>query len=128
MKQFVEESENRFQVVVADKNLTLPEIGYWEAALVVHGDVPKFTANVDFLNLIDASNPRYSGWPVWIDSRKFNEKISKPFVSNGVWEAIIPIFDKMWSDSLDFVRFDPLGRFFLWRAYQEDLKSSQKDS
>jgi len=125
--RFFEESEERFKTILADKKIELPETGYWEATLLIQGDVPKHTANNEFLNLIDASNPRYSGWPVWLDSRGFKEKVSKPFVVNGVWEAIIPISDDKWRDSIDFVRFDPKGRFFLWRAYQEDMKSSQRN-
>lgn len=126
LKRFVEESENRYKTVVADKKLILPDTGYWEVALVIQGDVPEYKANTDFLNLIDASNPRYSGWPVWIDSRKFGDTTSKPFVVNGVWEAIIPIIGAMWRDSIDFVRFDPNGRYFLWRAYQEDLRFQER--
>lgn len=126
LKQFVKESEDRYMAVVADKKLDLPDTGNWEAAFIIQGDIPKHSPNIDFLNLLDASNPRYSGWPVWLDSRGFREKISKPFVSNGVWEAIIPIFGEAWRDSIDFVRFDPKGRFFLWRSYQEDIKASQK--
>lgn len=127
LTRFIEESEGRFKTILADKKKELSETGYWEAALLIQGDVPKHTANNEFLNLIDASNPRYSGWPVWLDSRGFREKVSKPFVVNGVWEAIIQIFDEGWRDSIDFVRFDPKGRFFLWRAYQEDMKSSQRN-
>lgn len=126
LKQFVEESENRYKTVVTDKKLDLPETGYWEVAFIIQGDIPKHTANIDFLNLIDASNPRYSGWPIWIDSRKFGDPTSKPRVINKVWEAIIPIIGTMWRDSIDFVRFDPQGRCFLLRAYQEDMKASQK--
>lgn len=84
LDKFIEDSENRFKTVLADKKIDLPETGYWEVALIVQGDVPKHIANIDFLNLIDVSNPRYSGWPVWLDSRSFREKTSKPFVFNGV--------------------------------------------
>jgi hypothetical protein len=127
LNRFIEESEGRFKTILADKKIELPETGYWEAALMIQGDVPKHTANIEFLNLIDASNPRYSGWPVWLDSRGFREKVSKPFVANGVWEAIIPIFAEGWRDSIDFVRLDPKGKFFLWRAYQEDMKAPQNN-
>lgn len=126
INKFIEESEGRFKIIVIDKKITVPEIGFWEVALIIEGDIPKHSANNEFLNLLDASNPRYTGWPVWLDSRGFRDKISKPFVSNGVWEAIIPIFDEDWRDSIDFVRFNPNGKFFLWRSYQEDMKSSQK--
>ncbi len=127
INKFIEESEGRFKSIIVDKKIKLPEFGFWEVALIIQGDFPKHSANIDFLNLIDASNPRYSGWPVWLDSRGFRENISKPLVFNGVWEAIIPIFDQGWHDSIDFVRFDPNGRFFLLRSYQEDMKSSQRN-
>jgi hypothetical protein len=126
LKGFVEKSERRYKVVITGKKLTLPETGYWEVAIIIKGDIPKYTANLDFLNLIDVNNPRYSGWPVWINSRGFGEEVSKPFVVNGVWEAIIPIIGQMWGDSIDFVRLDPKGRFFLWRAYQEDMRFQQR--
>jgi hypothetical protein len=127
LTRFLEESEGRFNTILADKEIKLPETGHWEVAVLIQGDVPKHTANKEFLNLIDVSNPRYSGWPVWLDSRGFKEKASEPFVVNGVWEEIIPIFDDGWHDSIDFARFDPKGRFYLWRAYQEDMKSSQRN-
>ncbi len=45
----------------------------------------------------------------------------------GIWEAVIPILGDTWRDSIDFVRYDPKGNFFLWRAYQEDMRSHQKN-
>ena len=126
LQAYLDESKGQFNAIVTNKKLDLPKTGYWEVALILRGEIPRFTANLDFLNLIDANNPRYTGWPVWINSRNFNDEVSKPFVNNGVWEAIIPIINQMWRDSIDFVRFDPKGKFYLLRAFQEDLRLQQK--
>ncbi len=61
LTKFIEESENRFVTVVADKKLDLPDTGNWEVALIIQGDVPEHSTDINFLHLLDASNPRYTG-------------------------------------------------------------------
>lgn len=126
LNQFIEECENRYKAILVTKKLELPEVGFWEVACIIQGDIPKHSANLDFLNLLDASNPRLSGWPVWLDSRGCRDETSKPYVSNGIWEAIIPLIGVGWRDGIDFIRLDPKGRFYLKRAYQEDMRLQQK--
>ena len=43
----------------------------------------------EFMNKVSESNPQYTGWPIWLDSRGFNEKGHRPYVLNGAWQALI---------------------------------------
>lgn len=75
----------------------------------------------EFLNKVAASNPNYTGWPAWLDSRGFTEKADRPYVSDRLWEALIIDLDGGWSQHVEFLRYDPRGAFFLQRVMQDDL-------
>lgn len=123
----LQENEERYQEVLTARGTTLPDHGVWETALLLVDDIPAHSANQDFLNLLSSTNPRYTGWPVWLDSRGFSDPSSHPYVNNGVWEAFIVSFGGLgWGDNhLDFMRMDPRGRFYLRRALQDDISNSQ---
>jgi len=125
LRRYLQESEVRYDSVVKERKLTLPEHGVWEVALLFIGEVPQHSANKDFLNLLDSSNPDYTGWPVWLDSRGFRDERSCPYVFDGVWEAFIASMETGWSD-LDFMRLDPRGQFYLRRAFQDDISGSPR--
>jgi len=57
-------------------------------------------ANSEFLSLLEASNPDYTGWPVWLDSRSFRDKMARPYIMDGIWEAFITSFEDGYSDQL----------------------------
>jgi len=119
LRGYLQEGEKRFESVVIERGIELPKHGTWEVALLLIGEVPPHAANRGFLNLLDSSNPDYTGWPVWVDSRGFSDKDSHPYVIEGVWEAFIPRSD-IWGGDLDFMILDPTGRFYLRRALQDD--------
>jgi hypothetical protein len=75
----------------------------------------------EFMNIVASSNPRYSGWPVWLDARGFREKDDRPYVADGAWQALIADLDGGWSPHLEFMRLDPRGEFYLRRVMQDDL-------
>lgn len=113
----------RFSDVVADRELELPEHGWWDAAVVVDGNGSQYAANEDFLRLLVSSNPRYSGWPMWVDSRPFGDE-SQPYVFESGWEALV-ISETMFP-KIDFWRLDPRGQFYHRRAHQDDLAADQR--
>lgn len=78
----------------------------------------------EFMNKISASNPHYTGWPIWQDSRTFIEIADRPIVSDGVWQALIVQLDGVWHQHFDFMRFDPKGEFYLQRVMQDDLSEN----
>jgi hypothetical protein len=126
LRRLLQESEGRYKTVVSERKIELPEHGAWEVALILNGTVPAHAANREFLNLLDSSNPDYTGWPVWLDSRGFTDQSSRPYVVNGVWEALIVSLETGWSNHIDFMRLDPRGRFYLRRALQDDTSGSNK--
>jgi hypothetical protein len=123
---YLQESERRYQTVAAEREVSLPPHGTWEVALVLVGDIPSHQATTQFLNLIAASNPNYTGWPIWLDSREFGDRAARPYVFDGAWEALVVSLNTGWSDQVDFMRLDPRGRFYLHRPLQDDISGSNR--
>jgi hypothetical protein len=121
LQKCLQESEDRFHAVARERKVQLPEHGSWEIALRVIGQVPPHTANQEFLNLLKASNPSYTGWFVWLDRRGLADARARPYVFQGVWEAFIVSLGSGLSDEIDFMRLDPKGRLYLRQALQDDV-------
>jgi hypothetical protein len=121
LQKYLQESEDRFQTVARERKVRLPEHGAWEIALRVIGQVPPHTANQEFLNLLKASNPNYTGWCVWLDRRGLTDERARPYVFQGAWEAFIVSLGSGLSDEIDFMRLDPKGRLYLRQALQDDV-------
>jgi hypothetical protein len=127
LRRLLQESDDRYKAVISERKVKLPDHGSWETALILGGEVPKHGANREFLNLLDSSNPDYTGWPVWLDSRGFTDQASRPYVANGVWEALIASLGGEWfTDHIDFMRLDPTGRFYLRRALPDDVSRTER--
>lgn len=121
---YLRDGEARFWQLVSKKNLELPRHGAWEVALVLNGEIPQYSADQRFLNLLVSSNPQYSGWPVWFISQSFRNETMNPYTYNGTWEEFMCDLNSPSNAHyvfLDFARFDPNGRFYLRRAFQEDM-------
>ena len=127
---------DRFQAQKVGRDLGyLPRHGSWEVAVIIAGEIPPTNLDTEFLNLINISNPRYSGWPVWVDSRGFYradgspDKDAVPYTFEGGWEAFIHDDDPMdtMRRHLDFWRAEPAGRFYLYRALQDDFSGGPRD-
>jgi hypothetical protein len=126
LQKYLQESENRFQTVAREHSVQLPEHGAWEVTLFLIGDIPPHATNREFLNLLEASNPNYTGWPVWLDSRGFTDHSARPYVFQGAWEAFIISLGSDSSDDIDFMRLDPKGRFYLRRALEDDVSGRSR--
>ena len=98
--------------------------GAWNVALFVAGDFPKQVANSSFLNRIATSNPNYTGWPVWLDSRTFETPEHRPYVRDKAWEAFI--ISTTFFHHVDFWRIDPSGYFYLRRTLEDDYQAARK--
>ncbi len=64
LRKYLEESKERYSTVIEERGIQLPPHGAWEVGLLLLGDISPHSANQEFLNLLNANNPRYSGWPV----------------------------------------------------------------
>jgi hypothetical protein len=102
---------------------------YWESVLVLNGEVPPQRLNLDFLRKLDAINPRYTGWPVWLNPEKSKDESTHPYLYGGkLYEAAIFSIVQGWGAHIDFMRLAPSGRFYLRRAYEDDLRPQGKPS
>jgi hypothetical protein len=126
LRRYLLEGQERFKIVLRERNATLPDHGTWEVALMIEGEVPPHSPNREFLNLLDSSNPNYTGWPIWLVTRGFQEKDFSPYVCEGVWETMIIPKESLWGCDIDFMRLDPKGYFYLQRALQDDVSSSPR--
>jgi Putative DNA-binding domain len=124
LRDYIQESEQHYKQALTNRNVALPEHGAWEVGLILKGEVPHHSTNQEFLNLLNASNPDYTGWPVWLDSRQFGNE-NHPYVIDGGWEALLIFLNTGLSNNIDFMRLDPRGRFFLRRALEDDMESKR---
>jgi hypothetical protein len=120
----LEDGARRMQETLASRELTDGEETIlsglaWSIGMVV--DPPKANAMADtnFLNAVAAANPQYTGWPVWLDSRNFDERSTPKVVDKAPQALILSL--QGWSHHADFMRLDPKGEFYLWRVLPDDL-------
>jgi hypothetical protein len=117
----LDDSFARFQLLTQERDVDLPNFGTYEVSAIVVGDLNEHSLNTNFLNLLASSNPRYTGWPVWCDSRSFTDTSTRPFVYEGYWEALIVSLERGFGDHVDYWRLSPEGKFYLRRVLQDDL-------
>jgi hypothetical protein len=72
-----------------------------------------------------ASNPKYAGWPVWLDARTLPDERSRPVVRGSACEALIVALSDHSANRLEFFRVDPRGVFYLRRLLQDDAVPKQ---
>jgi hypothetical protein len=119
------EGRQRFDLALADRKPTKDELpaihrGSWEVALIIDPAQSDRLSDDVFLRILASSNPQYTGWPIWLDSRSFTDERSRPVVKDKGWEALI-ISLEGWSKHVDFLRFGPTGKFYLWRNLPDDF-------
>lgn len=112
-----------YQTQKSERDLgPLPPHGAFEAAVLAEGDGPDGPPTRSFLNLISAANPEYTGWPLWIVSGREGEPGPRPYVRDGGWEAFLYEYEPdSWYNHLDFWRAETAGRFYAYRAFEDDI-------
>jgi hypothetical protein len=116
----------RYSKALNDSKVNLPEHGTWEVCVAIEGDIPEHKADKQFFNLLDSSNPDFTGWPVWLNSSNFSNKSCHPYVFDDAWEALVISVGSNWSDHIDFMRLSPKGTFYLLRALQDDTSGNER--
>lgn len=127
LEDYLKECRSRFEQVSSERNIVLPEHGSFEIALIIDEEVSGYSTDQQFLNLIGSSNPDYSGWPIWLDGRGFNSEM-RPYVYKNGWEAIMARLEAEWGSGIDFLRMEPVGRFYQYRALEDDFAKVQGSS
>lgn len=114
------EARGRFDYLCStklDKNKEAPfTAGFWQGSFALIGAIPKMGLK-DFLEVLRASETGRTGWDIgWVPTR--SEIAPYPY-KDGVEVWLAETGDKGSAHS-DFWRAEPVGRFSLFRGYQED--------
>jgi hypothetical protein len=121
----IDDGEMKFNDAIAARTLSPDETklvkgGFWSVGLIIDPPHPDAMPDKNFGQIIGASNPRLTGWPVWLDPRTFTNPDSRPKVKGNTLEYLIVSISEGWSSHVDFARLDPVGEFFLHRILQDD--------
>lgn len=123
--KLLDDGEVRFPKAIASRRLesdevALLQLGFWSVALVVNPLRIGAIADRDFGNLLGSTNPKYTGWPIWMDSRFMANADNRGKYIDDAIEYLIVSRVEGWSNHLDFARLNPAGKFFLHRLIQDD--------
>ncbi|MCA3511634.1 MAG: ATP-binding protein [Rhodobacter sp.] len=119
----LDKGERHCLAALSGRGITPIPHGTFEVSLILDGQVPSQANITEFLRLLDASNPKLTGWPIWLDSSGFEKKNERPYVLDGGWEALIVDDPPSWMGTyIDFMRKEPSGSFYLRRSLQDDFK------
>lgn len=119
----LQEGFDRFQRARMEKGLDrMPRHGALEVAAVADGPgASEGPPTEEFLNRLNAANPGYTGWPLWLDSRGPGDD-DGPYTLDGGWETLIYEYERgSWYNHLDFWRAEPAGRFYAYRGFEDDV-------
>lgn len=119
-----------FASAVAERPLTAQEGPLLDGltgsiALVLDPPKDDTIPDRDFFATFAGSNPKYTGWPIWLDARTLSDERSRPVVKGGAWEAFIVALGDHSANRLEFFRADPRGVFYLRRLLQDDAIPKQ---
>jgi hypothetical protein len=128
--KLIDAGETRFQEAIKARQLSDDEkqmlkFGFWSIALTIDPPQADAVPNQEFMARIGSSNPKYTGWPIWLDSRSMTNAENRPRVVKDAMEYLIVSIQAGWSNHFDFARLDPKGEFFLHRLLQDDGAPTQ---
>jgi hypothetical protein len=116
--------EERYSAAMAGRAVYHPFLGFLDIALVIHGLTKTWEPTFDFLRILRIANPELTGWPVWLVGDSLPNPEEQPYFWHDTYEQYIyRQADKIRRRGhLDFSIFDPKGRFFLRRAFEDDMR------
>jgi hypothetical protein len=126
--KLIEKGEARYQEVVESRKFgpeqeQLLGRGFWSIGLVIDPPRSSELPTREFLSKIGSSNPEYTGWPIWQDTRYLSDIEGHPYVVKGAFEYLV--VSTGFSDHVDFARLDPNGEFFLHRFLPDEVAPHQ---
>lgn len=119
------EGEGSFRLAADARELStdqrkLFDRAFWSIGFIIDPALPNTVASQQFLERLASSNPRYTGWPIWLDARMMSEADNRPKVVKGAFEYLVVSSFGDYGDHVDFARLNPKGEFFLHRLLQDD--------
>ena len=96
--------------------------GAWEVALVIDPPISGRVADDNFFRIVASSIPTYSSWPIWQGTRSGEAVNRHSQIADG-WEAFVVSVPADWWANIEFQRWEPMGRFYLRRLYDDDASA-----
>jgi hypothetical protein len=103
--------------------------GRFEVAFVINSTQEREAVRADdnFLSSFIYANPNHSGWPLWMDTRGFQQRNDRPKVRTNGWEVLIEDYvGNFIRPHLDYWRVEPPGSFYHIRVLWEDAIAVSK--
>jgi hypothetical protein len=121
----IDDGEATFQNAINTRTFSAEERallahGFWSVGLVIDPSHSGAVADEQFITRIGASDPKYTGWPIWLDARTLAKPENRPRVIQNGYEYLVVSVSPDFSNHIDFARLNPAGEFFLHRLLQDD--------
>jgi len=128
VEEFLNEGKAQFDARMKEKIAEgkippMPINGLREVSLIIQGDFEPLPVK-HLLDKLFVRQPRYTGWPAWINSQGFTNLETRPYVKKGGWEALIANEHYADKNAIDFWRIEPTGRFYVLRTFEDDTAFS----
>jgi hypothetical protein len=124
LEAILEDGDQRYHATMGRRSSYHSFLGFLDIALIIRGLTRHWEPTFDFLRVLKAANPRLSAWPIWQVSDDRADQAEHPHFLNDRFEAYLyyPYSSgQRRRGALDFMIFDPKGRFFSRRAFQDDM-------
>jgi hypothetical protein len=113
-QKLIDSGEARFQEAIEARKLSADEeqmfsYGFWSIGFVVDPPQTGAVPDQEFISKLGSGNPKYTGWPVWRDTRRNSNAENRPKVVNNAFEYLIVSISPGFSNHIDFARLDPKG-------------------
>jgi hypothetical protein len=131
ISELLEYGRKRFETRLTELQSTgklpnLPPHGSWEVACIIEGCELKFGASDKFLNELFVHQPGYTGWPMWRDTRASQNEVFWPYPFERGWESIVVRLNQsFFFNHINFWRIEPRGRFYEYRALEDDVAAAR---
>jgi len=121
---FLNRCQERFKNIEKAENSKYLGKGYFEVAFFIESTIGPLHNRADdiFLSKFLYANPSHTGWPLWLDTRAFNDPRSRPRTRENGWETLVEDYEGNFIiPHLDFWRAEPAGHFYHVRQLTDDL-------
>jgi hypothetical protein len=125
------QNETRFVKYLAERDQSAALVKYadsltFRVSAVLSPEHENAVPSDDFFSRVASSNPRYTGWPFWLDSRGFRDASMRPFVSEGAWNIVMVDESPDYHERLEFYRLNPRGELYARRVSQDDTAENAR--
>lgn len=121
-EKLADESWLRFQEKISGKEHTVK--GWFQISCVLDREIVGLRPSLEFLNRISTSNPRHTGWPLWLVPSHNYPDDAAPYVLNNFWECML-YFPVGIVSHIDFWRISPTGSFYHVRGVEDDTQNER---